>query len=130
MKNRSFGSRSPSLKYPREIISDDICDRTSRHRLPRHLSVMEIQSHRGGYDLERNNFLTQPIVCKIYSHQSTKASAALNILKYQLSDRTKQQHFKNLRTNLEHRLQVAKAASNERLVRILQDEYQQLEASL
>ena len=127
---KKFCSRSPSLKYSGEIISDDKGDRDRQHQLPRHLSVIETQSHRGRHNLNRNAFVIPPRVCQIRPYSSTKASAALDILKYQLSDRTKQQHLKNVRTNLEYRLQVAKAEKNDGLVHILQDEYRQLEISL
>lgn len=111
--------------YHSEIIEAEITDWRSKHRLPRHISAVESKPHRGGHNLSRINYL--PKVCQINTNGQTKANPALDILKYQLSDRISQQkHLENLRYNLQHRLQVAKAQGNNHLVNILQDEYKQL----
>jgi hypothetical protein len=77
----------------------------------------------------------QPKVCPLASKSSTD-NVAWNILKYQLSDRggspsanlpCQEKHLENVRSNLEHRLAVARVTGDKRLIEVLQEEFRQLE---
>ena len=109
-----------------EIIESEITDWHSKPQQLRGISTPETRSHRGRYS--GKNYI--PKVCQLNTYQTTKANLAVDILKYQLSDRAaRHKHLENVRLNLEHRLQVAKAQNNSQLVYILQDEYKQLETN-
>ncbi len=101
------------------------------HSYPRHISQWETKSHRNINSVVSQGGYT-PKVCQISTYQTqTTTNLALNILKYQLSDRqAKQKHLENIRRNLERRLQVAKAQGNNQLVNILQEEFRQLQTSI
>ena len=126
MKNIFSASKLTKPKSPSEIIESEITDWYSRHTLPRHMSVLETKSHRGGLgNLDKRNHV--PKECRLDADRQQETNLALDILKYQLSDRAaKQKHLENVRANLERRLKVAKAQGNRQLVHILQDEYRQL----
>ncbi|MBE9047118.1 hypothetical protein IQ255_22415 [Pleurocapsales cyanobacterium LEGE 10410] len=140
-------SRYPNYKSGKcytEIINTEI-DRYREHKLPRHISPQEIKSHRGEqYPSWNKNSSSLPTFNQLKddmskrammstSHSLRRAKAtnlALDILKYQLSDRqSRQKHLENTHRNLERRLQVAKARGNDWLVQILQEEFKQLETS-
>ena len=111
-------------KYPLEIIDIETVAR-QKPRLPRHISTLEskISNH---FNLSE---VQQPKTCPLAS-ESLNSTVAWNILKYQLSDRASQQkHGENVRSSLKHRLEVARAMGNKQLVRILQEEFRQLETS-
>ena len=128
MKNIFSHSKSQKHKYQREIIKTEISDWQSKNKLPRHISAPETESHRGGYNPSKINYA--PRLCEINPKKPDRVNLAINIIKYQLRDRTaRQKHLENLRSNLNYRLQVAKSQKNERLLNILQDEYKQLETS-
>lgn len=126
MKHISPYPQQAKGKYKSEIINSEITDWSEGHRqLPRHISVPEIKSHRGRYNLNRIDYA--PRVCRIDTYKPSTTNFALDILKYQLSDRAAQQkHLENLRSNLQRRLQAAQAKGDSQLINILQDEYQQL----
>lgn len=128
MKHLSPFSQSRKPKYQSEIIDSEITNWHQDISLPRHISAPSTKSHR-----VRSRFYEvryAPKVCQLDLDESKKANLALDILKYQLKDRTSQkQHLENLRTNLERRLQVAKSQGNTQLVNILQNEYKQLSNS-
>ena len=128
MKNLSSRSIANRKKYPSETIDSEIVDWHSQHRLPRHISALTTQSHRGkGNSGKHNGVFSQPKACAIDACQPQQTNAALNILKYQLSDRASlQKHHGNLLANLKHRLQKAKDRGDSQLWNLLQDEYQQL----
>jgi hypothetical protein len=116
-------------KYQSEIVETEITDWYSQHNLPRYISAPETKSYQGGHNLGKIDYTVR--VCHVNAGKPTKTDLAWNILKYQLSDRASQQkHLENVRSNLEHRLQVAKTTGNNQLVNILQDEYRQLETSI
>jgi hypothetical protein len=98
---------------------------------PRHTNFLESQFHRGfkNYHLEKR---IQPKVCQINSFvEQQEINLAVDILKYQMSDRlTQQNHFNNVRRNLEKRLQSAKASNNKTLIDLLEKEFQQLETEV
>ena len=98
---------------------------------PRHMSVPSVQSHRSSqFRVERNR--TLPKTCQLIKSQTenqANACIALNILCYQLNDRqAKQTHLANVRRSLERRLQAAKVSGNNRLLALLQQEWQQIES--
>ena len=108
----------------------EITDWHRKHRLPRHISALETKSHRDRHSLNSSRIDCLPKVCQINTDEQKTANLALDILKYQLSDRIAQQkHLENIRSNLQHRLEVATAQGNQYLINILKDEYQQLETS-
>ena len=124
MKNISFYSQSRRYKYQSEIIETEISDWNSRHYLPRHISVPQTQSHRER-DLRTIDHV--PRVCRIDSNNQNGTNLAVDILKYQLSDRASQEkHLENVCSNLQRRLLVAESQGNNQLIDILQDEYNQL----
>ena len=129
MKNILSHTKPRGYKYKLDIIETEISDWQSRTYLPRHISVPETKSHKVGRDAGKINCL--PKACPIESEKQNNDNTAVNILKYQLSDRASQQrHLENLRHNLERRLQVAKLQRNSQLLEILQNEYKQLETNI
>lgn len=129
MKHISSYSHRQQQKYESEIISTEITDWHNRHiQLPHHISVPETKSYRERYHLNQIN--AAPRVCRIDTYKPSTTNLALDILKYQLSDRaSKQKHLENVRSNLQRRIEVAKAQGNRQLIDILQDEYRQLETA-
>ncbi|MGL5079663.1 MAG: hypothetical protein ACRDBG_28025 [Waterburya sp.] len=116
-------------QYPVERIATEVTDWQSRHKLPRHICQLETKTHRGQSQMGQMNH--KPRICKIEPNPTTTGHLAWDILRYQLSDRqAKQKHIENVRSNLERRLQVAKAQGNNQLVKILRDEFRQLETSV
>lgn len=94
-------------------------------QLPRHISSWESGTYH-----HSNLGKKSTLACPLVSQQPSTSDVAWDILKYQLSDRHSQQkHLANLRSNLEHRLSVARVQGDERLVQILREESQQLENS-
>jgi hypothetical protein len=132
MKNLSYYPHQPNRpnkQYPVEIMATEITDLSSRHQLPRHICQLESKSHRGQSFINQFNY--QPRICEIEPKPVKTNNLAWDILRYQLSDRqAKQKHLENVRSNLERRLQVAKAQGNSQLVKILRDEFKQLETSV
>lgn len=117
-------------KHHSEIIETEISDWRSQTYLPRHMFVPETKSHRGRHNLGKIDRLP-PRICHIEPAGKKNTNLAVNILKYQLSDRASQQkHLENLRRNLEHRLQVAKSQGNSQLLNLLQEEYRQLKTAI
>ena len=128
MKNLSCYSTSSRREY--QLLVEKTTGCHHRPKLPRHILSVESQSHRGqSSTIEQINYVPRAFLVK--PSQAEKASFALDILKYQLSDRhTQQKHLENLRCNLQHRLRVAKNQGNNQLVAILQEEFRQLETSV
>ena len=129
MKNLSCYSTSSRREY-QLVVETETTGCHHRPKLPRHILSIESQSHRGqGSNIEQINYVPRTFLVK--PSQAEKASFALDILKYQLSDRqVRQKHSENLRCNLQHRLQMAKKQGNNQLVSILQEEFRQLETSV
>lgn len=98
-------------------------------RKPRHMSVLESPNRR---QQARQGLFSTVRQCPL-KQQDKSAEAtnlAVNILRYQLGDSTSQdRHLNNLRSNLQHRLKVARAENNEQLVTMLWDEFRQLETT-
>ena len=129
MKNLSCYSTSSRREY-QLVVETETTGCHHRLKLPRHILSIESQSHRGqSSSIEQINYVPRAFLVKPY--QAEKANFALDILKYQLSDRhTQQKHLENLLCNLQHRLRVAKNQGNNQLVSILQEEFRQLETSV
>lgn len=131
MKNPNYSGYKPKASIL-EIRETDLLDpvRPTNHKYfyPRHISQLESPSHKR-YGNGISNFYSLPTSCALNKVQETQqGSIAVEILKYQLSDReAKQAHLNSVRHNLERRLQVAKNNGNERLVNLLQQEYQELQ---
>ena len=84
------------------------------------LLPLESPSHRN-YGKLKHNFLTVPKQCQIAGEQYSEK--AFSVLQYQLKDReVKQTHIAHLKSNLERRIQVAKARGDNRLVDLLTQE--------
>ena len=107
-------------------VHAEIGDRFNKLRLPRHISALESPTHsqkvRRRLDLDvRQCPLMQP------KNSEEASNLAVNILQYQLRDGVSQQkHLENLRSNLKHRLHVARVEANSQLVTMLQEEFRQL----
>ena len=130
MKSIFTSSKSRGYRYQSEIIETEISDWQSSHSLPHHRSILETKSHRNRYpNFNPINYV--PRVCRINPKPEDQINTAIDILKYQLSDRdSRQKHLENVRFSLQHRLQVARATGNNQLIDILQAESQQLETSI
>ena len=99
-------------------------------KLPRHISSIESKDYR--FSTNQNKTSQMPTACptNLANDSSEAINLAVSILKYQLQDRASQQkHLENVRRNLQHRLEVAKAEENRKLVTILQAEFRQLETN-
>ena len=85
-----------------------------KRQVPRHISVQETNSHRGQGAFSRIDYM--PKVCRL--KPVPELNVAVDILRYQLSDRaTQQKHLENVRCNLRHRLSVAKLQGNNHFCR-------------
>jgi len=104
------------LSHPRQM----------RTRLPRHISSLESPSrHRG--DQAKIAPARPEISRGTQVAQAEAINLAVSILDYQLkSGAAQQKHLENLRSNLQHRWQVAKATNNSQLMAMLQEEFKQL----
>ena len=94
-------------------------------RLPRHISSLESPDRK----IANSNSLL--VLSKSASQKKAEevkvSNLSVSILTYQLKDNAaRQKHLANLRSNLQHRFEVAKAAQNTQLMTILQEEFQQL----
>lgn len=114
----------------RNIPISEIDAFAQKPNLPRHISVLESPTH--SRKVCQSLFHTVRQCPLKQQHKSAEAiNLAVNILRYQLQDSVSQsQHLNNLRSNLQHRLEVAQAEKNERLITMLRSELKQLEASI
>ena len=129
MKNIFPYTKPRKYKHCLEIVETEISDWQSKTYLPRHMSAPETKSHRDRRSA--NRISNMPKICHIELERQNNANLAVDILQYQISDcSSRQKHLKNLRHNLERRLQVAKSQGNSQLLHLLQAEYQQLETSI
>lgn len=112
------------------MADSEIGESAKKNRLPRHMSVMESPTH--SRKVHQSLFQTVRQCPLKQENRSTEATnLAVNILLYQLQDNISQsQHLNNLRSSLQHRLKVAQAAQNERLIAMLREEFKQLEATI
>lgn len=127
MLNLSRSSNySNNLPYS-EMSDCSRLDRQQKSRLPRHISALESYGHSN----IRPEIFKAVQKCPLNRQpDSNEVVNAVKILQYQLQDNASQrQHLKNLRSNLMHRLQVAKSTNNIQLVTLLQEEFRQLEVS-
>ena len=99
----------------------------AKRQLPRHISSLESRKrHQAAYP---NLLATPSSGNKNKAKQIEESNLAVNILTYQLKDNAaKQKHLANLRSNLQHRFEVAKAAQDSQLMTMLQQEFKQLSA--
>ena len=114
---------------PRSEIGDRVSsDRQQKSRLPRHISALESSTH--NHKVCSNLFKAVQKCPLKQQPDSNEVINAVKMLRYQLQDSASQrQHLENLRSNLMHRLQVAKSTNNSQLVTMLQEEFKQLEVS-
>ena len=128
MINFSPNSNHDRYNCALEITSSDASDRVKP--IPRHILPLESKAHSSRDRLARADNLS-----KLYSGNSnfnnTQATElAVNISQYQLGDRVLlQKHSENVRSNLEHRLQVARRRENAQLVTLLLAELKQLQTN-
>ncbi|GAB4523464.1 MAG: hypothetical protein Tsb0014_01020 [Pleurocapsa sp.] len=105
--------------------------KTNKHSSVRHIAQFESQSHRGlRNSIPKTGML--PKICHLTPAKANEeANLAVNILRYQLSDRAAQEtHLESVRRSLEKRLQRAKAQGDRQLISLLEDEFKQLEISV
>ncbi len=102
-----------------------------RYPYPRHISQLESPSHRG-YRNTVSRIASLPKTCNLPASQSgTEVNIAVNILQYQLSDRSlRQNHLDNMRRSLKRRLQAAQASGDRHLIDLLNDEFKPLKTSV
>ena len=95
------------------------------NRLPRHISSLESPKH---LKIVKSNLLNTSLYSKEKPNKMAEESnLAVKILTYQLKDKAAQQkHIANLRSNLQRRFEVAKAAQDSQLMMMLQEEFRQL----
>lgn len=123
MKNLFHSSVSRNSESCSPVVELGISN-NNQYQRPRHISVRETNSHRGQGAFNHLNY--RPKTCRLKPVQ--ELNVAVDILRYQLSDHaTQQKHLENVRCNLRHRLEVAKAKGNNQLVNIIQAEYRELE---
>jgi hypothetical protein len=105
--------------------------KSHKHFFPRHIAQFESPSHRGlKNSIPKTGML--PKICHLTPAKADgETNLAVNILRYQLSDRAAQQnHLESVRSSLEKRLQRAKAKGDRQLISLLEDEFKQLEITV
>ena len=113
----------PMIEVTESEITSHNRQQTWKPTYPRHLNNRESQFHRSPGTIFHDR-LAKPKTC----HISCNKTEAFNILKYQLKDQQVQKvHLENVRRNLNHRLQKAKARGDQELINLLNQESQQLE---
>ena len=113
----------PTIELTESEITSHRRRQTWEMTYPRHLHSRKSQFHRSPGAIFHDR-LAKPKTC----HISCNNSEVFNILKYQLKDRqVKKAHLDNVRRNLDHRLQKAKAKGDQKLIDLLNQESQQLE---
>ncbi|MEL6439259.1 MAG: hypothetical protein AAFQ80_08420 [Cyanobacteria bacterium J06621_8] len=120
-------------QLPREKIDLEIPNRDLKIKLPRHISCLASDYSNCVRSKLPDQAARIPRSCELNSDSSQGESInrAVDILQYQLKDRTAQQkHLANLLKNLQRRLQVATASGNQELVSILQQEFTELSKSV
>ena len=128
MLNLSPNSNSDLNNYLSEIIDREILDH--RDSLPRHISPLASKAHSSQERLSIANRFQQHSASTNLD-RSLATDLAVNISRYQLSDRALiQKHSQNVRSTLEHRLEVAIARGNSQLIALLQTELKQLQTSV
>lgn len=128
MLNLPSNSNQNLNNYRSEIIDRHLNYRQSL--LPRHISRLTSKAHSSQERLAMANRLQQNLVSTNFD-RSQATALAVNISRYQLSDRDSiQKHSQNIRSSLEHRLEVAIARGNSQLIALLQTELKQLQTSV
>ncbi|MEO1339557.1 MAG: hypothetical protein AAFV28_00080 [Cyanobacteria bacterium J06635_13] len=96
--------------------------------MPRHIATLETSQRRQAYCAKS---LATGSNCTNKQYRTEAINLAVTILDYQLKNGAAQQkHLENLRSNLQHRWEVAKANQNSQLMMMLQHEFRQLETSI
>ena len=112
MKNLFNTSVSRNSKFYSPLVELEVPNHNQR-KVPRHISVRETNSHRRRGTFSQIDCI--PRMCHL--KPAPESNIAVDILRYQLSDRpTQQKHLANVRCNLRHRLSVAQANGNTELV--------------
>ena len=97
---------------------------------PRHISSLESRTHSTRDRLAKANSSSKSYFDSA-NNSSQAIELAVNISQYQLRDRASlQKHSENVRSSLEHRLQVARERENARLVALLLAELKQLQTNI
>lgn len=123
----SHPDHQESKRYS-ETIDLEIPFEKRSQKLPRHISCLESKNYRQSGNLNQAIQIRTSCSTDLAGDKTEEINLAVNILKYQLNDRvSKEKHLENVRRNLQHRLEVAKATKNCQLVTILQEEFRQLE---
>ena len=106
-------------------VEDFRFPKVEHNRLPRHISSLESPNHKIA---NSNSLLVSPkSPTQMKTGEAKVSNLAVSILTYQLKDNAaRQKHLANLRSNLQHRFEVAKAAQNTQLMTMLQEEFRQL----
>ena len=124
---------SSNLEITEQEITNKYKEQNFHISYPRHISSNDFQSYRNNRLMTYKNRCL-PKTCQLPKSQSELNSnnhLALDILKYQLSDKkAKQTHLDNIRRSLEKRLQAAKVSGNNHLVALLEKESRQLEINV
>ena len=110
-----------------EITDQQLVKRHHQHSIgcsaSKTILPLESQSHRNYGRIGQSSFAI-PKTCRIAKNKHSET--AFSILQYQLNDREARIHINNLKSNLERRLQTAKAQGNQQLVNILDKESQEI----
>ena len=125
LSNQSNQSNNYQDKYNSKFVDRFAVSDAAKPKLPRHISTLESLGHAKA----NNSQLKVNNKCSLSSDTEVEKALdlAVNILRYQLEDSSRQKHLSNLHRNLQNRLAVAIATKNEELVELLQQEFQQLE---
>jgi hypothetical protein len=111
-----------------EILSARVPEDGSVH-YPRHVSQLQPQLYRQYRGVARNNYpLASSSQPKIDSSEKTETfnKIFLNQKSQVVEEQLAKIHIENMRFNLERRLAAAKANGDERLICLLEKEFQQL----
>ena len=124
-----YAKKRGSITHSENIAGLSYSEPT-KARLPRHISSLESPSRHQVYRAKITP-TEQKSPRDTQADQAETINLAVSILDYQLKNSAAQQkHVENLRSNLRHRWQVAKANKNSQLMAMLQKEFRQLKAGV
>lgn len=124
MLNLSRLRRHDSTYHSELEAPASILNPLPKQKLPRHIAALESPAHKINSNRQQ--------ATRQYSLSSDRraiqaTNLAVNILRYQLEYDSRQKHLKNLYCSLKHRLAVAQRVNNEKLIRMLEQELEQIE---
>ena len=118
----SYSNNRSDFSYSN--VEDFRFPKVEHNKLPRHISSLESPNHKIA---NSNSLLVSPSPTQKKAGEVKVSNLAVSILTYQLKNNAaRQKHLANLRSNLQHRFEVAKAAQNTQLMTMLQEEFRQL----